>query len=116
MIKLPRNSDLAIKVLEFEREKMKLSYDLTSQGLRSGSVAVCLVFVGVMAMLLVAYLTSPKDAALFTGIHIVMAVVVLTVGVVAYFAFVFKREARLMTKLTDQFEIGFSSSKETSDF
>ena len=89
---------------------------MATQGLRSGSVAVGLVFVGTMAMLLVGYLTSPTDVALFTGIHIVMAVVVLTVGVVAYFAFVFKREAHLMAKLTGQSEIGFSSGKETSDF
>ncbi len=115
MIKLPANADVAIKVLEFEREKMKLSFELAAQGLKSGSVGVGLVFVGTMAMLWVGYLTNPKDTVLISGAHIVLAVGILISGVVLYFAFVFRREARLMTQLTDKFKIDFSTGQEGDD-
>ncbi len=88
--------------LEVEKTRIARKFQLSHQGLKSGSVGVGLVFVTVLFLIGAAFYKAPPDQAVFSGWHLVTIIFILVAGLVAYFSLVFWREVKLAAELSDK--------------
>ena len=97
-----REIDTRNREIELEYKKMESKFELSKQGLMSGSVGVGMSFVTVLFLVGFAYYTAPTDQPVFAGWHIVAIILILVVGLVAYFSLVFWREVKLSAELSEK--------------
>ena len=90
-----RKLDTRNKELEIEEIRLNHKYNLSKQGLMSGSVGVGFAFFTVLFLIAAAYYKAPVSQPVFSGWHIVAIIFILVAGLVLYFSLVFWREVKL---------------------
>jgi uncharacterized SAM-binding protein YcdF (DUF218 family) len=107
---------------EIEKMRIKLAddinkrkFDLSKQGLKSGSVGVGLVFCTVLVLIIAAYWRTPTDTTVLSGWNLVAIIFILVGGLVGYFSLVFWREVKLAAELSKEGgRIGINTGQDVS--
>ena len=92
----PADREVELARIALDEKRLEKKSELSSQGLRSGSVAMGLVSMGFLFIFVVSsYSTHTGEPAFFTGWQVVAVNGILVSGLCVYFALVFRREIKL---------------------
>ena len=92
-------NEVALKEIEFRLLELEKSFELAQMGLRNGSTGVGLTVIGLLLIIGSATYAHVKTGqALLSGLHLVLITLISVGGLLVYFAFIFRREARIMAQ------------------